>query len=103
MVMNIFSKFLGGGKKSGGSGSDRSAAFIAVVSSDLNLDAGQKTAIENALREFMQGKRAAKQAGNKDGVQAEKQAFRDAIAGVLRPEQLETFTAKFQEYRQLLK
>jgi hypothetical protein len=102
MLFNIFSKFLGGGKKSSGSGGDRAASFMAALEADLNLDAGQKAAIEHALREFMQGKRAAKQAGNKDGVQAEKQAFRDADGGILNVDQLEKFTAKFQEYRQLL-
>ena len=60
-MLNILSKFLGGGKSGGGA--DRVAAFIGAMEKDLHLDTQQKTAVEQALRQFMQDRKSAKQSG----------------------------------------
>ncbi|HPE98518.1 MAG: hypothetical protein R2767_05450 [Chitinophagales bacterium] len=100
-MMNILSKFLGGGKSGGGA--DRVAAFIGAMEKDLHLDAQQKTAVEQALRQFMQDRKSAKQSGNKDAMKDGRDQFREAISAILRDDQEKIFAGKFQEYKQLLK
>lgn len=101
--MNLFSKFLGKGKKASGDASNRVSGFLSALESDLGIDATQRSGIEQALREFMQGKKAAKQSGDKSALQDERDEFRDAINQILNPEQQQKFAAKFQEYKHLLK
>ncbi len=100
-MLNLFSKFLGGNKSGGGA--DRAGAFLSAIQKDLGLDSDQSARVEQALRSFFADKKAAKQAGDKSKIQAEKQVFRDEIMALLQPEQQQKFKENFQAYRELLK
>ena len=100
--MSLFSKFLGG-NKSGGSGADKASAFIQALKNDLGLDSQQQAGVEAAMRSFFADRKAAKQAGDKAKVQAEKREFKDEIMSILNSEQQQKFRGKFQVYRELLK
>lgn len=98
--MSIFSKLLGGNK---GGGGNKAQAFITQITADLNLSPDQITKVEAALREFFAEKRQAKQSGDKSGLQAGKQDFKDDVLRALTPEQQQKFMDNIQTYKQLLK
>jgi hypothetical protein len=100
MWLNIFSKFTGGNK---GNASAKAEAFVQALTRDLGLTADQASGIKDALSNFMQERRKAKQAGDKDGIREEKEEFRTRIMGILNDEQEKTFLQKFNDYKQLLK
>ena len=81
-MLNILSKFLGGGKSGGGA--DRCCIHWCYGKRPLHLDAQQKTAVEQALRQFMQDRKSAKQSGNKDAMKDGRDQFREAISAILR-------------------
>ena len=70
MWLNLFSKFTGRNK---GNAAGKAEAFVQALTADLGLTPEQATGVRNALSEFMQGKKAAKQSGNKDKMREEKE------------------------------
>ena len=98
-MAGLFSKFTGKSSNN----ADKAGAFIAALKSQLGINDTQASSIESYMREFFQAKKMNKQSGNKDDMHQLRNELMQKIQSVLTPEQMQKFTANFEQLKNIIK